>query len=139
MTEAELGVPLVVAAPGLTSGPAPRVEVAQARQIDLVPTILDLLGLSSDAPVQGRSLLGGGASPPAYLDGFGACEVGGLVEGDTKYEHDFETGETWSVSVAGDTESPRRTPLEGSAAAAIVARLEACRSYNTEHVRREVP
>lgn len=53
---AELGnIPLVFFVPGLTDG-GKRIEVPSSH-IDIVPTILDLLGVEADARVQGRSLV----------------------------------------------------------------------------------
>ena len=49
-------VPLLLRAPGLV--PAGRVVEAQVGLVDLVPTVLDLLGLASDASLQGASFAG---------------------------------------------------------------------------------
>ncbi len=46
-------IPCVLAGPGV---PAGRVVDQQCRQIDLMPTLLDLLGLDSPAPTHGRAL-----------------------------------------------------------------------------------
>jgi arylsulfatase A-like enzyme len=48
-------VPLMIEAPGL----APGTDRTQAEQIDLLPTILDLLGVESPADLPGRDLLSG--------------------------------------------------------------------------------
>ncbi len=65
-------VPLIVRAPTLL--PPGRTVNAQARTIDIVPTILDLLGLPIPAGLQGISLAGrargetAGPAPPAYSE-----------------------------------------------------------------------
>jgi arylsulfatase A-like enzyme/Flp pilus assembly protein TadD len=51
--DAAVRIPLVVAAPGL----APRVVKDQVRIVDLMPTLLELLGVSAPPAVQGTSLL----------------------------------------------------------------------------------
>lgn len=70
--DATVRVPLILRAPTLL--PTGRTVNAQARTIDIVPTILDLLGLSIPAGMQGISLAGrargetSGAAPPAYSE-----------------------------------------------------------------------
>jgi arylsulfatase A-like enzyme/Flp pilus assembly protein TadD len=51
--DAAVRIPLVVAAPGL----APRVVVDQVRIVDVMPTLLELLGVPAAPAVQGTSLL----------------------------------------------------------------------------------
>ncbi len=51
--EATLRIPLIVAGPSIR----PAVVGAAAGQVDLVPTVLDLLGVQNPAQVDGRSLL----------------------------------------------------------------------------------
>jgi membrane-anchored protein YejM (alkaline phosphatase superfamily) len=142
MTDAELSAPLVVAAPGLSARALPRgdrtLDVPGARQIDIVPTVVDLLGLLSDTPVQGRSLLSGEASPVAYVNSFGACDVAGLVEGDTKYLYNFETGEAWSFNLGTKSTESSAAPVHLNARPELRARLESCSGYNEAQVRGEV-
>jgi lipoteichoic acid synthase len=142
MTDAELSAPLVIAAPGWSErslpGGEPHIDVPAARQIDIVPTVVDLLGLVSDTPVQGRSLLSGGASPVAYFNSFGACDVAGFVEGDTKYLYNFETAEAWSFDVGAKSRESSGAPLHPNARPELRARIEACSGYNQAQVRGEV-
>ena len=69
--ESTLRVPLVLHNPRLF---APRIASASARHVDLVPTILDALGLPVPEGLPGRSLLGvaqgleAGAAPPSYFE-----------------------------------------------------------------------
>jgi len=65
-------VPLIVCAPGRL--PEGRIVESQARTIDIVPTVLDLLGFEAPAGVQGASLVPRargeetGPAPPAYSE-----------------------------------------------------------------------
>ena len=69
--EATLRVPLVVYAPALFR---PRVVAEPVRHVDLVPTVLDTLGLDVPAELPGRSLLpllagrAAGDAPPGYFE-----------------------------------------------------------------------
>jgi arylsulfatase A-like enzyme/Tfp pilus assembly protein PilF len=91
--ESTLRVPLVMRAPGLLPS---RVVRAPVRHVDVVPTILDLLGLEAPADLPGRSLLplvaGREDAPPeSYLEslspslGRGWAPLRGLVAGGLKY------------------------------------------------------
>lgn len=61
LQEELLDVPLILAGPGVPVG----LRESPAMQVDLVPTLWKLLGVTGDHPVQGRDLLesGGGARP----------------------------------------------------------------------------
>ncbi len=68
--EATLRVPLVLWAPGLLT---PRVVSTPVRHIDVLPTLLDAVGLEVPADLPGRSLLpviaaAGGPAPGSYLE-----------------------------------------------------------------------
>ncbi len=67
--ESTLHVPLVVWAPGLAE---PAVVRTPVRHVDIVPTILDALGLAPPAGLPGRSLLAvkarEEAAPPSYFE-----------------------------------------------------------------------
>lgn len=132
--ETSIVVPLVIALPG--AAPARR-DVADARQIDVVPTVLDLLGLDADAPVQGRSILGPQAdSTPIYLNGYGACETFGLVDGTTKFHYDAETGVAESFDLKRDSLEQHGTVLaDGPERTALVERMEACAQYDENALR----
>jgi arylsulfatase A-like enzyme len=60
-------VPMIIKAPGLT----PRVESEPVEQIDLLPTILALLGVEAPANLPGRDLLGAARKPadaPIFME-----------------------------------------------------------------------
>jgi arylsulfatase A-like enzyme len=92
--DSTLHVPLVIVAPGGTPGAA---VSGQVRHVDLVPTILDLVGASVPGDLPGQSLvpwLQGGRrsdSPPSYAESwfgrlhFGWSELRSIRTGDWKY------------------------------------------------------
>jgi arylsulfatase A-like enzyme/Tfp pilus assembly protein PilF len=92
--EATLRVPLVLYAPGLL---APGVVRAPARHVDLLPTILDALGIEPPPDLPGRSLLAlaagrdGEAPPRTYFEALspslnqGWAPLHGVVDGALKY------------------------------------------------------
>jgi arylsulfatase A-like enzyme/Tfp pilus assembly protein PilF len=91
--EATLRVPLLLRAPGLL--PA-RVVRTPVRHVDVVPTVLDLLGLPVPADLPGRSLLPlvagrEDAAPESYLESLspslnrGWAPLRGVVDGGLKY------------------------------------------------------
>jgi arylsulfatase A-like enzyme len=132
--ETSLVVPLVIALPGAASA---RRDVTDARQIDVVPTVIDLLGLKPDTPVQGRSILGPQVdTTPIYLYGYGACETFGLVDGTTKFRYDAETGVAESFDLKLDSLEQHGTVLaDGPAKTALVERMEACAQYDENALR----
>ena len=91
--EATLRVPLVLRAPGLLPASVVRIPV---RHVDVVPTVLDLLGLQAPAGLPGRSLLpviagSEDAAPESYLESLspwlnrGWAPLRGVVDGGLKY------------------------------------------------------
>jgi tetratricopeptide (TPR) repeat protein len=91
--EATLRVPLVLYAPGILS---PRVVEEPVRLVDVMPTVLDLLGAEPPAPLDGRSLLplAAGRDEPAadtYFEALsssldrGWAPLYGIVHGALKY------------------------------------------------------
>jgi arylsulfatase A-like enzyme/Flp pilus assembly protein TadD len=92
--EATLRVPLVVYAPALFQ---PRVVKEPVRHVDLVPTVLDVLGMEIPAGLPGRSLLpvlagrAAGPAPPGYFEAISTsinrrwAPLYGLREGALKY------------------------------------------------------
>jgi Flp pilus assembly protein TadD len=91
--ESTLRVPLVLWAPGLF---APAVVRTPARHVDVLPTLLDAVGLASPPALPGRSLLpviagGGGPEPDSYLEALSAslnrgwAPLHGAIHGGMKY------------------------------------------------------
>jgi arylsulfatase A-like enzyme/Flp pilus assembly protein TadD len=91
--ETTLRVPLVLHAPGLLG---PRVVTDAARLVDVMPTVLDLLGIDTPGPIDGRSLLplaAGRGLPGAdtYFEALSAsldrgwAPLHGVVAGPLKY------------------------------------------------------
>ena len=91
--EATLRVPLILYAPRLF---APTVVRTAVRHVDVVPTVLDLLGQEPSAENAGGSLLSlvaGGSSPPttSYFEALssslnqGWAPLRGVIDGDLKY------------------------------------------------------
>jgi Flp pilus assembly protein TadD len=91
--ETTLRVPLVFHAPGLFS---PRVVSTPVRHVDVLPTILDALGLEAPAGLPGRSLLplmagAEGTTPESYLEALspsldrGWAPLYGIVADGLKY------------------------------------------------------
>ena len=65
--EESIRIPMLAYAPGFV--PAGSIVDQLVRNIDIAPTVLDLAGLRSDRPVDGRSVLGALRGDPAALDG----------------------------------------------------------------------
>jgi phosphoglycerol transferase MdoB-like AlkP superfamily enzyme len=133
LNEQSVTVPLVIALPGLH---LPKLAVTGARQIDLAPTVLDLVGVAPEAALQGRSLFDGRtAATPAYLNSYGACDVAGIVEGPAKALYDAASGEAETFALDGVSEGPAAALAAGEAKSALVRRLEACAQYNENALR----
>ncbi len=89
--EGGIRVPCLISAPGLK----PRLEKDPACSVDLLPTILDLLGEKAAAGIDGKSILRGGGRAyywhyPHY-HGLGGKPSGAMIEGDWKIVEDFES------------------------------------------------
>jgi arylsulfatase A-like enzyme/Flp pilus assembly protein TadD len=90
--DATLRVPLVFYAPGIL---APAVVRTPVRHVDVLPTVLDALGLPAPAGLPGRSLLGldarGADHGDSYFEALSAsldrgwAPLRGVVEGELKY------------------------------------------------------
>jgi arylsulfatase A-like enzyme/Tfp pilus assembly protein PilF len=88
--EETLKVPLILHEPGHTS---PRIETAPTRHIDIVPTILERLGLRVPDDLPGRSLLRAGEEEETYFEALSAAlnrgwaPLTGLIRDNHKYIH----------------------------------------------------
>jgi arylsulfatase A-like enzyme/Tfp pilus assembly protein PilF len=87
--EATLQVPLVVCFPGKAT---PRTSKEFARHIDIVPTVLEVLGVAKPAAMTGSSLLAAsGVSRPTYFESFstalnrGWAPLSGVIADGTKF------------------------------------------------------
>lgn len=135
LAEIEHLVPLVVALPVPASAP---LTVAGARHLDVAPTILDLLGIAPRVPMQGRSLLAGGAPPAAYINSYGRCEVTGVVEGGKKVVHDRRLGRAWTVDLSSENADDQALPLDPATTRVLADRLAAFATYNESELRKRV-
>jgi arylsulfatase A-like enzyme len=91
--EGGIRVPCLISAPGLK----PRVEDDPACSVDLLPTILDLLGQPSPADIDGRSLLRRGGARAYFwhyphYHGLGGKPGGAMIEDDWKLIEHYEDG-----------------------------------------------
>ncbi len=104
-------IPLLLYAPGIVD---PGVDGRTGSQLDLIPTVLDLLGAAAPHHAMGRSLLDGGGRRFAFLNfsqGYGWIEDGALLQvspdGAAAGVFDLRTGERSGV----DGERLRRNLL----------------------------
>jgi arylsulfatase A-like enzyme len=86
----ELRVPLVMISPQLADR-AERLDVL-GQQIDLAPTLLDLLGLDAPAEWQGQSLFAAGRPNRAYFFTAFYHYLFGMIDGHHKYIWNVSTG-----------------------------------------------
>jgi arylsulfatase A-like enzyme len=129
-----LRVPLIVVAPGI----APRVVRGPAGLTDVVPTVLELLGLAAPRPLQGRSLVGalqGGAlaaDAPRFSEIDRDVRLRGVVQGDLHLIVDLDRGGQAAFDVARDPHEQRRLPADAPGIAALRDELD-------EHLKRLAP
>lgn len=94
--EETLRVPLIVSATDLAPRASPRASSLPARHIDILPTVIDGLGLPAENGLPGRSLLeaierGGGGAAPSYFEALtaslnrGWAPLRGVILGKEKY------------------------------------------------------
>ncbi|MBY0276897.1 sulfatase-like hydrolase/transferase, partial [Candidatus Binatia bacterium] len=114
----EVLVPLVLSHPSLRStAPARRSTIAQ--QIDVAPTILDLLGLPIPAPWQGDSLFAVQRSNEAFLVSVFETTRFGLVRDERKYVFDERLEPLALRDRSGDPDERRDLALRPDEHAAI--------------------
>ncbi|MHB1034862.1 MAG: LTA synthase family protein [Pirellulales bacterium] len=100
--EENVHVPLVLLYPGLVDARVDKPPMAPVRQqIDLAPTLLDLVGVSAPQAWQGRSVFGP-ERPRAYFFTVGNEVLIGLREGNLKYHYCVETGREELFDLAAD-------------------------------------
>jgi phosphoglycerol transferase MdoB-like AlkP superfamily enzyme len=97
--EENVKVPFVIAAAGVIDGPL-RVK-RMASQVDLGPTVLDLLGLPIPEDYQGRSLLGEREDTALFFTDYSLGLVG-LRDGDWKFIHEVTGGRSKLYDLGAD-------------------------------------
>jgi arylsulfatase A-like enzyme/Tfp pilus assembly protein PilF len=133
--EATLRVPLILYAPGML---APSVIATPVRHVDVLPTVLDALGIDVPRDLPGRSLLpmvarGRGDSPRTYFEALssslnqGWAPLHGLVDGSLKfvdlpipelYDLEADPGETRNLAATRASDFERLRGLLASVRAA---------------------
>jgi hypothetical protein len=107
-----------------------------ARQIDVGPTILDLLGLPIEGqPLQGRSLFDGRGPQPIFLNSYGTERTLGLIDGARKWTYDAATKTLRTVDLAADPTGRALESVELGPNAAVVQRMNQVADYNEANLR----
>lgn len=97
-------VPLVIYAADKTIS-AP--DSAFTRQIDILPTVLDLIGVAAvGKPLQGHSIMNPIMHRTAYLASSGRVRRAASITGREKTVHSFDTGETHMGILGADMKEP---------------------------------
>ncbi|HUR26559.1 MAG TPA: LTA synthase family protein [Planctomycetota bacterium] len=133
-------VPLVFFAPGVDLS---HWKLGRARQVDLLPTILDLVGLAPEGlALSGESLLLGERERPVFLSSYGTEPTRALVDGSRKWIWDVESDVRWSIDLASDPRGAHpvrvdaESPAEARAAAdSAVERMRDFAIYNEAFLR----
>jgi hypothetical protein len=101
-------VPLVFFAPGVDLS---ALRLPRARQVDVLPTILDLVGLAPQGlALSGASLLLPQPPRPLFLASYGTERTSALIDGSRKWIWDEQSDLRWSVDLNLDPRgtSPQR-------------------------------
>jgi arylsulfatase A-like enzyme len=98
--EEELRIPLVMISPRLSTRPQ-RLPVL-GQQIDIAPTILELMGLNAPKEWQGRSLFAADRSERVYMFTAFHHYLFGVIEKDWKYVYNATTGRRQLFHLASD-------------------------------------
>jgi phosphoglycerol transferase MdoB-like AlkP superfamily enzyme len=121
--------PLCIFAPGVDLRRRP---LPVARQVDILPSVLDLLGLALEGvPLQGRSLFDGGPAPRVFLASYGPERVFGLIEGREKWGLDVAARALRVTSTARDD----WRAVSADEHASIVRRMQEFDTYNEALLR----
>lgn len=135
--EEEAVVPLVLWA---KDGRLRDAQVHRARQVDVAPTIADLLGAEDPGwTVQGRSLLRHPAPGPAYLASFFDGVALGLVEGERKWLYEPASRRVVRYDLASDPDEQAPVLPDPAEGARVVERLEAFSAYQRLSFARTPP
>ncbi len=100
LTENAHEVPLLFFAPGVDLS---HFKFGRARQVDIMPTILDLVGLAPQSLANsGESLLLATRERTMFLQSYGTERTAALIDGHMKWIWDLESDTRWSVDLAVD-------------------------------------
>jgi hypothetical protein len=97
--EENIRVPFIIAAAGVLDGPVRVMRMAS--QVDLAPTVLDLLGLKAPEDYQGRSLLGERDETALFFTDY-SLGLLGLRDGSWKFIHEVRGGRSKLYDLAAD-------------------------------------
>ena len=140
LTENAHEVPLLFFAPGVDMS---MLRLGRARQVDVLPTILDLLGLAPQGlPLSGESLLLGERERTVFLQSYGTERTAALIDGHSKWIWESESDARWAVELDTDPRglAPRRIddksePAAKAAADSAVRRMREFAIYNEAFLR----
>ena len=107
-----------------------------ARQLDLEPTVLDLLGLAVEGePLQGRSLFDGRGARPVFFGSYGTEHVFGLLEHQRKWAYDVASGTLREADLAADPSGRSWSTVPAADHADLIRRMEEFSLYNEACLR----
>jgi len=133
----ELQVPLLVINPRLF--PYKRLMNGPARQIDIAPTLLSLLGIPEPAQWQGTSLFQRPRRRRVYMFSANGNYVLGLIDGNMKYIYDFNLDRAELYDLAADPYEHNNLSSDPTYAALMgreKLHLQAWMSFQNPYLRR---
>lgn len=136
----EVHIPLLIVNRKLF--PQPRVINSLGRQIDIAPTILDLLGIAEPRQWQGQSLLSGSPPKRAYLFASDSDSRFGLIEGNQKYIYNYDTNRGELYDLATDPTEHHDLSADPANAATVARahlRIEAWLQFQNRWLAQFVP
>lgn len=139
--EEELRIPLVVSHPRLARGAARRMAM-RGQQIDLSPTLLDLLGVAAPRQWQGESLFATDRTGRVYLFTAFHHYLFGVIDGDRKYLHDVTADRSMVFDLrrdAGELCNLMRSPESRGFAADAHRRLAAWLHFQNGYLGQLIP
>ncbi len=123
LTENAHEVPLLFFAPGVDLS---QFRLGRARQVDIMPTILDLLGLAPEGLANsGESLLLDTRERTLFLQSYGTDRTAALIDGHMKWIWDRESDTRWSIDLAADPRGTSARRIDESSAASEVDAAQA--------------
>jgi len=131
----EIHVPLLLVNPAMF--PKPVVNDSLVRQIDIAPTLLDMLGMETPAQWQGTSIFGAPRPERAYSFAAIGKFTFGLIENRMKYVYDFEDGRAELYDLVADPleySDLSRDPKWNDLLAEDRLRIEAWMSFQNQYL-----